>query len=136
MFATADARASRRVLIIEDNPDGRETLRILLELWGYEVEATGDGAEGVRKALDWRPGAAVVDIGLPGLDGYEVARRVRAALARKVCLIALTGYGQPEDRRRALQAGFDAYLIKPADLDQLSHLLEEVSAPTARPEKA
>jgi CheY-like chemotaxis protein len=83
------------------NPDTRDTLCWLLRLSGFQVEQAWDGAEGVRKALAWRPEAAVVDIGLPLLDGYEVARRLRAALDGPLLLIALTGYGQPEDRRRA-----------------------------------
>src|SRR4051812_44203886 len=106
---------SRRVLLVEDNADSRVSLGLLLESWGLQVEVAGDGQEGLRKALDWRPEAAVVDIGLPLLDGYEVARRVRA-LDGEVVLIALTGYGSPEDRRLAFQAGFDAHKTKPADL--------------------
>jgi CheY-like chemotaxis protein len=113
----------RRVLIVEDNPDGRATLQQLLQLWGFEVEVAADGLQGVEKALAWHPDYAVVDIGLPGLDGYELARRVRAAFDGHVLLVALTGYGQPEDRRRAFQAGFDAHLTKPADLSVLSQLL-------------
>jgi len=114
--------SSRRVLVVEDNPDSRETLRTLLELWGHHVEVAGDGRQGVEKALDWRPEVAVVDIGLPLLDGYEVARRVKAALDG-VRLIALTAYGQPQDRRRAFEAGFDIHLTKPADPDELRRLL-------------
>jgi CheY-like chemotaxis protein len=114
---------SRRVLVVEDNPDGRAILRTLLRMWGHLVEVAEDGAAGVRKALDWRPEVAVVDIGLPVLDGYEVARRVRAALGRDVFLIALTGYGSPEDRARAFAAGFDAHLTKPARPEELHTLL-------------
>ncbi len=114
---------SRRVLLVEDNPDSREMLRFLLGLWGHHVEAAADGAQGLAKALDWRPEVAVVDIGLPQLDGYEVARRVRAALDGGVRLIALTAYGSEEDRRRALAAGFDHHLTKPADLEGLRHLV-------------
>src|SRR5437660_768873 len=95
---------SRRVLVVEDNPDGRAILRMMLRMWGHLVEVAEDGAAGVRRALDWRPEVAVVDIGLPLLDGYEVARRVRAALGRGVFLIALTGYGAPEDRAEAFAA--------------------------------
>jgi CheY-like chemotaxis protein len=112
-----------RVLIIEDHPDGREALRRLLRLWGHEVEAAEDGLHGVEKALEWRPDAAVVDIGLPLLDGYEVARRLRRELDDHIYLVALTGYGQPEDRKRALQAGFDVHLVKPVDPEQLKGLL-------------
>jgi CheY-like chemotaxis protein len=122
MHRTDDTQR-RRVLIVEDNPDCRDTLCQLLRLNGFEVEQAGDGQEGVRKALAWRPEAAVVDIGLPLLDGYEVARRLRHALDGLIRLIALTGYGQPEDRRQAFAAGFDHHLTKPADPDDLVRLL-------------
>jgi CheY-like chemotaxis protein len=122
MHRINDARP-RRVLVVEDNQDCRETLCRLLTLAGFQVEQAGDGAEGVRKALAWRPEAAVVDIGLPLLDGYEVARRLREALDGLIVLIALTGYGQPEDRSRAFAAGFDHHLIKPADPEHLVRLL-------------
>jgi CheY-like chemotaxis protein len=87
------------------------------------VEAAVDGQEGITKALAWNPNVAVVDIGLPVLDGYEVARQVRSALGPAVYLVALTAYGQPEDRKAALQAGFDAHLTKPANLPALASLL-------------
>jgi len=118
--STKDRPDPRRVLVIEDNPDSRESLRILLQMWGHEVEVAGDGCDGVRKALSWVPEVAVVDIGLPGLDGYQVARRVRAVLGSRVRLIALTAYNSAEDVRSAHQAGFDVHLGKPADLDELS----------------
>jgi CheY-like chemotaxis protein len=86
--------STRRVLIVEDQPDSRDMLAELLKLWGFEVEAAGDGLQGVQKALSWRPNAAVVDIGLPLLDGYEVARQVRASLGENILLVALTGYNQ------------------------------------------
>ncbi len=114
---------SRRVLVVEDQTDSRETLRMLLEVWGYEVKEAGDGLEGVEKALSWRPDVAVLDIGLPLLDGWEVARRVRDVLQGAILLIALTGYNQPEDRKRSAQAGFDIHLSKPACPDALRELL-------------
>jgi CheY-like chemotaxis protein len=118
-------KAPRRVLVVEDNPDSRRSLGVLLEMWGYAVAEAADGPTGVHKALDWRPEAAVVDIGLPGFDGYEVARRVKDALGEGTLLIALTAYGQPEDRRRALQAGFSHHLTKPADPQELHRLLRD-----------
>jgi CheY-like chemotaxis protein len=118
-----DAAAVNRVLVVEDNPDSRHSLRVLLEMWGYEVEEAEDGGEGVRKALDWRPRAAVVDIGLPVCDGYEVARQVKKVLSDDILLIALTAYGGAEDRRRAFRAGFAYHLTKPADPSELSRLL-------------
>jgi CheY-like chemotaxis protein len=113
----------RRVLIVEDNADSRNTLRTLIRLWGHEVQAAADGASGVETALNWKPEVAVVDIGLPLLDGFEVARQIRADVGNGIRLIALTAYGDPADRRRGFDAGFDEYLIKPADVDELQRLL-------------
>ncbi len=114
----------RRILVVEDNPDGREMLQTLLELWGFEVQVAEDGPTGVAQALAWRPDVAIVDIGLPGLSGYEVAVQLRARMSGRLLLIALTGFCQPQDRRKASDAGFDHYMTKPADLDMLSELLE------------
>lgn len=111
------------VLIVEDNHDGRETLRILLELLGYRVDVASDGAEGVRKALAGHPEVVLIDIGLPRLNGYQVARQLRAALGPDTLLIAQTGYNQPEDRRRALEAGFDVHLCKPVDWTEVAEWL-------------
>jgi CheY-like chemotaxis protein len=115
--------APRRVLVVEDNPDGRSTLQLLLYMLGHAVEVARDGLGGVERALIWRPDIAIVDIGLPVLDGYEMARRVREALADEILLAALTGYGQAEDLERAGAAGFDVYLVKPVDPDELSRLV-------------
>ena len=117
-----------RVLIVEDNVDGRESLRDLLELWGYQVDVAATGAEGLVKTFSEQPDAALIDIGLPEIDGNEVARRIRAVLdSDHLALIAMTGYGQPEDRRRAIEAGFDTYLVKPVEPSDLGRLLVEVS---------
>ncbi len=116
-------RAIRRILVIEDNPDNRETLRLMLQLWGYQVAVAENGTEGVQKALSWFPQAALVDIGLPGQDGYQVARELREALGPRIFLIAMTGYGQPHDRLRALESGFDRHLVKPVDPEFLQELL-------------
>jgi len=110
---------ARSVLVVEDNPDGRESLRLLLELLGHHVDVAADGEEGVQKALASHPDIALVDIGMPRLDGYEVARQLRTALGPRVLLIAHTAYTAPEDRRRAREAGFDAFLAKPLDLTLL-----------------
>ncbi|HSF41273.1 MAG TPA: PAS domain-containing protein, partial [Thermoanaerobaculia bacterium] len=117
----------RRCLVIEDNADAAESMALLLELSGHEVAVAHDGVQGLERARELRPEVVLCDIGLPGeLDGYGVARAFRADpdLAA-ACLIALTGYGQEEDRRRALEAGFNAHLTKPADLDALKRLVEE-----------
>jgi signal transduction histidine kinase/ActR/RegA family two-component response regulator len=124
--AVAGGLAGLQVLVVEDNEDGRESLRELLEIWGHQVVVAGNGPEGVEMAFSLRPQVALVDIGLPGMDGNEVARQVRSILGDdEISLIAMTGYGQPEDRRRALQAGFDCYLVKPVDPAVLSQLLNE-----------
>src|SRR5262249_51317216 len=112
-----------RVLVIEDHPDGREGLRLFLRVCGYEVQVAADGPEGVERALAWRPDVVISDIGLPALAGYEVARRLPAALGGAVRVIALTAYGGAADRDRGLRAGFDEYLVKPADPDHLRLLL-------------
>jgi len=114
------------VLIVEDHPGGRESLRLLLELFGFRVEEAADGLEGVAKGLSLRPAAAVVDIGLPGLDGYEVARRLRSGLGEQALLIAHTAYDNPDSRRRASEAGFDTLLGKPADIGEMVRLLKGV----------
>ena len=117
---SVNGNGGRRVLIIEDQPDARRALQRLLQLWGHHVDVAEDGIRGVETAATCAPDVAFVDVGLPGLDGYEVARRIRATLGDRVKLIALTGYGQPEDRERALSAGFDLHLVKPVDRDQLA----------------
>lgn len=115
-----------RVLVIEDNSDVRHMLKTLLELEGHDIEVAVDGLQGLEMIEFYQPDVALVDIGLPELDGYEVARQVRANPENEnVYLVALTGYGERKDRRRALQAGFDAHLAKPVDLDSLTRLLSE-----------
>ena len=100
-------------------------LRYLLEHAGHEVHEAADGPGGVEAILKVRPDIALVDVGLPGLDGYEVARRVRADGGRgKVRLVALTGYGMPDDHRRSQEAGFDAHLVKPVDPARLAAVIE------------
>ncbi|HEY0512605.1 MAG TPA: chemotaxis protein CheB [Thermoanaerobaculia bacterium] len=118
---------SCRCLVIEDNVDAAESLGLLLRLAGHEAEVALEAVEGLEKARRSPPEVVLCDIGLPGsMDGYAVARAFRADPAlRGAFLIALTGYGQEEDRRRALEAGFDAHLTKPADLDVLRRLLTE-----------
>jgi len=121
----AAASSGQHVLLIEDNDDGREMMAMMLEAQQYRVVSAIDGLEGLRKAAENLPDIALVDIGLPGIDGYEVARRMRADPATSgVRLIALTGYGQEGDRARALAAGFDAHLVKPVELAKLMHVLE------------
>jgi two-component system sensor histidine kinase/response regulator len=113
-----------RVLVVEDNLDAAETLSILLGVLEHEAEAVANGAAALAAAATYQPDVMLVDIGLPDIDGYEVARRVRAhPLLREVVLVALTGHGRDEDRQRAYAAGFDHHLVKPVDTDTLSALL-------------
>ena len=105
--------ASHRVLLIEDNADARDMARLGLELLGQTVSTASNGKTGVEMALADPPDAVIVDIVLPGLDGYEVGRRLREVLGDRIRLVALTGYSQPEDRRRVREAGFDVHLVKP-----------------------
>jgi signal transduction histidine kinase/CheY-like chemotaxis protein len=120
---TSRAPTGRDILIVEDNGDARDMLRTVLEIEGHRVTAAEDGLTGVDLAISTQPEIALVDIGLPGIDGYEVARRLRQHLGDEVVLVALTGYGQPEDRRQARAAGFDAHLTKPIDPDALAEVL-------------
>jgi K+-sensing histidine kinase KdpD len=113
-----------RVLLVEDNRDAREMLRSLLELSGHEVHEAEDGRQALDIAMQVETDVALIDIGLPGLDGYEVARRLKEQ-GRPTRLVALTGYGQPGDRRRSMDAGFDAHLVKPVDLERLLRALGE-----------
>ncbi len=116
---------ARHILIVEDNEDARETLRLLLELEGHHVDAVDSGRAAVEQARAGHHDIGLVDIGLPDMDGYQVAHEIRAA-GGNMYLIALTGYGQPDDRRRTTEAGFDNHLVKPVDPDQLVKLLTTV----------
>ena len=115
---------SRAILIVEDNDDARESLRLLLESLGHRVLEAADGQRGLSLALHHKPDVVLIDLGLPGLDGYEVARALRASpVGKQATLIAVTGYGQHDDRRRSTEAGFDAHLVKPVSQSLLSSLI-------------
>ena len=117
--------ASHRILLIEDNADARNMARLGLELLGQAVSTASSGETGIEMALADPPDAVIVDIGLPGLDGYEVGRRLRAALGDRIRLVALTVYGRPEDRRRVREAGFHVHLVKPVvPADILTEILQ------------
>lgn len=118
-------RTARRVLLVEDSPDARKVMAALLSRWGHDVAHAADGLAALAVAPGHRPEVALVDIGLPGMDGYAVARGLRGVLGHSVVLIALTGYGQPEDRDRALRAGFDLHMVKPVQPDLLARVLAE-----------
>jgi len=111
------------ILIVEDHDDARDALRTLLELEGHQVDAAASGPQGIDMATRQPPDIALIDIGLPEVDGYEVARQLRTLTPKRPYLIALTGYGAPDDVRRAREAGFDAHLLKPVDPDALAGVI-------------
>ena len=114
----------RRILVVDDNVDAADTLSLMLRFEGHETHAVYSGADVLEQFDSFRPDVILLDIGLPGMDGYEAARRIRErANGKAIELVALTGYGQPEDRARALREGFDAHLVKPVSLEALFHLL-------------
>jgi two-component system, chemotaxis family, CheB/CheR fusion protein len=122
--ATRVSTGPRRILVIEDNPDAAESLRVALELEGHEVETALDGPQGIAKARELAPDVVLCDIGLPGMDGYQVAESLREAPGpRRPYLIALTGYARPEDQERARAAGFDAHIAKPPRDEQLQEVI-------------
>jgi PAS domain S-box-containing protein len=116
--------ASRRVLVVDDNADAADSAAILLGLWGLEVRTVYDGPAALEAARDFRPQVVLLDLGLPRMNGFEVARRLRQEMGRAVLLVALSGYGQEADRSRSRQAGFDHHLVKPLEPDALQALLE------------
>jgi signal transduction histidine kinase/ActR/RegA family two-component response regulator len=121
---TARHGMSRKIVIVEDNSDVRDLLRLKLKRLGHEVSDARDGVEGLRVVLAEKPDLALVDLGLPGIDGYQVAKEVRERLGQDVVLVAVSGFGQPDDKRRALEAGFDEHITKPADVNDIENLLQ------------
>jgi CheY-like chemotaxis protein len=117
--------APLRILVVDDNADAADSMAFLLELDGHEARIARDGLHAVDAAAHWTPDVVLLDIDLPKLDGYEVARRIRAQPhgVNGVMLIAITGWGQDDDRRRSRDAGFDAHLTKPVDYVDLKKLL-------------
>ncbi|HJQ62404.1 MAG TPA: response regulator, partial [Burkholderiales bacterium] len=119
--------APRRVLVVDDNADAANTLCSILKLFGHEVRCVYDGPSTLSAAESFRPHVVLLDIGLPGMDGYEVARRLRADPAfHATTLIAVTGYGQGADRLQSQQAGFDQHLTKPIDADMLHNIISSL----------
>ncbi len=126
--SAAAAFAPKRVLVVDDNRDSAESMRMLLEYMGADVRVASDGREALQAFDAYDPAVVLLDIGMPGMDGYEVARAIRArSPARRAAIVALTGWGQAEDRRRSREAGFDHHLVKPADLAALQSLLGSLS---------
>lgn len=123
---------SLRVLVADDNADTLEGLALLLEALGHEVRKASDGQETLQAVTAWRPDVALLDIGMPILDGYEVARRIRSEpWGAQLFLVAVSGWGQSEDRQRATDAGFDLHFRKPIGLSTLEGILEKAQRPNA-----
>ncbi len=121
----ARAENAHRILVVDDNVDSARGLARLLKLLGHEVRTAGDGEEALAVAADYVPGVVLLDIGLPGMDGYQVARELRKqADSKDALIVAISGYGQDEDRRRAKEAGFDFHFVKPLDHAALLSVLE------------
>jgi PAS domain S-box-containing protein len=119
----------RRILVVDDNRDAADSLGMLLEFLGAEVQIARTGAEALKAFEAYDPAVVLLDIGMPGMDGYEVARRIRAGFpGRRPAIVALTGWGQEEDRKRAREAGFDRHLVKPADVGALQAMLNSLEA--------
>jgi CheY-like chemotaxis protein len=117
----------RRILLVDDNVDVTESLAMILGIMGHEVRTAHDGAAGVAAAAAFRPEMILMDLGMPLMDGYEAARRIRAETwGDKAFLVALTGWGADNDRRRTQDAGFDRHLVKPVDPDVLTSMIAEM----------
>jgi two-component system CheB/CheR fusion protein len=122
------SQPSLRILVVDDLVDAADSLALLLRMLGHEVQTAYDGLSAVQVAQQFKPHAVLLDIGLPRLDGYEVAMRLRRLPElQRVCLIAVSGYGRQDDIDRAHRAGFDDHLIKPVSLDRLDVLLAELA---------
>jgi CheY-like chemotaxis protein len=136
MATSTQSRGPLKILIVEDNRDARTTLRMLLTIaYGHVVFEAGEGLSAIRIALEQRPDVALIDLGLPDIDGYEVARRIRESLPRhEIYLAALTGYSDDDDRLRTEEAGFDVHLVKPVESAALANLLSHVGAGAAERE--
>jgi len=120
---TTKPRPGLSVLVVEDNPDCASSMAALLSLTGHDAAVAADGPAAVEKARETPPDVVLLNIGLPGIDGFEVARRLRAQPGKPPFIIAVSGYGQDEDRRRSAEAGVDIHLLKPADPAQLLGIL-------------
>ena len=125
-------QTKRRVLIVDDNHDSADMLGALLGAWGHDVRAVYDGPSAIAAAVDYHPDIVLLDIGLPGMNGYEVAKQLRMTMhLQPVVLVAFTGYGQDEDRRRAHEAGFDHHLVKPVEPATLEKIIESIPTSAA-----
>jgi CheY-like chemotaxis protein len=121
----------RRVLVVDDNSDSAESLAIQLRMMGHVVATAHDGLEAIDRAVTFQPGVVLLDLGLPGVNGYQAARRIRAGRTG-VKIVALTGWGNPEDLRRSAAAGFDAHLVKPVALAEVIRVLADLGGSRER----
>jgi CheY-like chemotaxis protein/two-component sensor histidine kinase len=119
--------ARQRVLVVDDNTDAADSLDMLLTSLGHDVVVARDGLDAVARTLNWHPDVVLLDIGLPGMSGYDVASELRRTLETPPTLIAITGYGQASDRQRAIAAGFDEHLVKPVDAALLQAFLDRAA---------
>jgi DNA-binding response OmpR family regulator len=120
---------TRRVLVVDDDPDTAESLAMVLEASGHDVRTACDGPQALEASREFRPEVVILDIGLPDMDGYEIARRLRQQHpTNRIRILALSGYGRDEDRRLSVEAGFDDYLLKPVNIDHLEALIQSHGA--------
>jgi CheY-like chemotaxis protein len=123
----ASTGGGTKILVVDDNRDAADTLTMVLELAGHEVRTAYDGTDALRLAEVFLPRVMLLDIGMPLMDGYQAARQIRdRTWGKSMVLVALTGWGQEQDRRRTREAGFDHHLVKPVDPQAISELIEEV----------
>jgi CheY-like chemotaxis protein len=124
---SGESTPRRRLLVVDDNRDAAESMSMLLQMWGHDVVFAYDGPSALETAEQWQPEAVFLDIGLPGMDGYQVAERLRELPhAKGAVLIAITGYGQDDDRLRSQRAGIDHHLVKPVAPDALRSLIDSL----------
>ena len=122
---------SRRILVVDDNADAADSLGMLLEVRGDQVRIAYDGLEALDAEADFRPEVVLLDIGMPKLSGYDVAKRIRQVRGNAVLIVAITGWGQEDDRQRARDAGFNYHFTKPVDFERLLDLIDRESPPSA-----
>ena len=125
---STQARAGHRIMVVDDNFDGAESLALLLRRMGHEVRVEHDGLAAIEAVPEFDPRVVLLDIGLPKMNGYDVAARIREKHGNRMVLVAVTGWGQSEDRRRTHEAGFDYHMTKPVDFAVLKELLAGLSA--------
>jgi CheY-like chemotaxis protein len=124
--ATAADDKGLRILVADDNADAAETMSALLEEMGHVVRHVGDGEAAVQVCGEFDPQLVLLDIGMPKVNGYDACRRIRAASGKRRVIVAVTGWGQPQDHRRSQEAGFDRHLVKPIDIDALTEVIDSV----------